>query len=71
MKNLSKLVAILQHEKDVLEDRGLTKNQVFGILFNKEFKTKSGEIVSMKSLNSTELRNAVFPAEPESLDFDL
>ncbi len=71
MKNQTKFVTVLLAEKTLLEDRHLSDAQVFGILYNKQYETKSGDTVSMASVNLPELTNAIFPPKASKIDFDI
>ncbi len=62
------LLTLFNNEKASLESKGLTNNQVFGILLNKEYVSKSGDIFTLKSLG---LVNSVFSDSPTQTDIDL
>ena len=64
------LIELFTTAKAELEEKGLSYKQVFGVLYNKEYVTKSGIIFSLKSTN---LVNQVFIDSPETtnIDFDI
>ncbi len=62
------LLTLFNNEKASLESKGLTGNQVFGILLNKEYVSKSGDIFTLKSLG---LVNSVFSDSPTQTNIDL
>ncbi len=62
------LLTLFNNEKASLESKGLTNNQVFGILLNKEYVSKNGDIFTLKSLG---LVNSVFSDSPTQTNIDL
>ena len=62
------LIELFTAEKESLESKDLSYKQVFGVLYNKEYVTKSGNIFTLKT---TGLVNSVFLDEPELVDFDI
>ncbi len=64
----TKLLALFTTHKSELEDKGLSDSQVFGVLMNKEFISKSGVIFTLKS---TGLVNQIFVEKATEVDFDI
>ena len=64
---ITQLIKLFTAEKESLESKGLSYKQVFGVLYNKEYVTKSGIIFTLKS---TGLVNQVFIDSPEQTEID-